>query len=78
MEILKICSLDTTEVQASLDPLVPTPYTELFHPHGWPEKSLAVTQGSLTKMRQVITRDNHQLARLGVPDELVSGWQGAP
>lgn len=39
---------------------------------GGQEKSLAVTQGSLTKMRQVITRDNHQLARLGVPDELVS------
>lgn len=56
------------------------PWTPLSPPHtqsgsipmGGQEKSLAVTHGPLTKMRQVITRDNHQLARLGVPDELVS------
>lgn len=34
-------------------------------------------EGPLTKVRQVIAGNDHQLARLGVPDKLVGRWQGA-
>lgn len=54
-------------LDAFLGPLVPTPYAELSTPTEGQESPWL----SLTKMRQVITRDNHQLARLGIPDELV-------
>lgn len=36
------------------------------------------TEPPLTKVRQVIAGNDHQLARLGVPNELVGRRQGAP
>jgi hypothetical protein len=47
-------------------------------PPGGQHSPPPATRESLTKVRQVLTGDDHHLTRLGVPDKLVSRRQGAP